>query len=110
MPTASLLCRAVHGATPAADIVCADMTRDRKPQPSEASGADQGWAVLSYLLAGMLVWGGIGWLLDDWLDIPKHLGAFVGMVFGAGLGLYLIVKRLGQPEDPNNDQGEGRER
>lgn len=86
------------------------MTRDRKPQPSGASGADQGWAVLSYLLAGMLLWGGIGWLLDEWLNIPKHLGAFVGMVLGAGLGLYLIVKRFGQPDNPNNDQGEGRER
>ena len=25
------------------------------------------WAVISYLLAGVIVYGGIGWLLDWWL-------------------------------------------
>ncbi|WP_147139605.1 AtpZ/AtpI family protein [Stackebrandtia albiflava] len=86
------------------------MTGNRKPQPRGASGADQGWAVIGYLLAGMLVWGGLGWLLDEWLGIPKHLGTFVGVVIGAAAGLYLVIKRFGQIENPNDNQGEGRKR
>jgi len=34
------------------------------------------WAVLSTLLAGIVVWGGIGWLIDLWLH---HV---VGIVSG----------------------------
>ncbi|CAM3359347.1 AtpZ/AtpI family protein [Stackebrandtia soli] len=86
------------------------MTNDQTPKPSGASGADQGWAVISYLLAGMILWGGAGWLLDEWLGIPKHLGTFFGSVLGAAAGLYLVVKKFGQPEDSNNNQGEGRKR
>ena len=72
------------------------MTDDQSPQRQSGSGADQGWAVISYLLAGMLVWGGAGWLLDWWLGIPNHLATFVGGVGGAAVGLYLVVKKMGQ--------------
>ncbi|HIV59456.1 MAG TPA: AtpZ/AtpI family protein [Candidatus Stackebrandtia faecavium] len=75
------------------------MTNDQTPKPSGSSGAEQGWAVIGYLLAGMLVWGGAGWLLDMWLGIPKHLGTFFGGVLGAAAGMYLVVKKLGQSED-----------
>lgn len=80
-----------------ADNLCANMTNDQPPK-RQGSGADQGWAVISYLLAGMLVWGGAGWLIDWWLDVPNHLATFVGGVSGAGAGLYLVVKKMGQSE------------
>ncbi|GIG68519.1 hypothetical protein Pen01_48140 [Phytomonospora endophytica] len=71
------------------------MTNDPSPKRQQNSGADQGWAVISYLLAGMLVWGGAGWLLDWWLNIPHHLATFFGGVGGAGAGLYMVVKKMG---------------
>ncbi len=36
----------------------------------------------------------MGWLLDKWLGLP-HIGLMIGLVGGAALAIYLIVKRLG---------------
>ncbi|MEV4707204.1 hypothetical protein [Actinoplanes sp. NPDC049316] len=49
---------------------------------------------LTYLLAGMLVWGGIGWLVDHWVG-TNGIFAGIGAVVGIGGGVYLIVRRLG---------------
>ncbi|MFD0520256.1 AtpZ/AtpI family protein [Paractinoplanes durhamensis] len=49
---------------------------------------------LSYLIAGMLVWGGIGWLVDHWVG-TTGIFAGIGAVVGTGAGIYLIVRRLG---------------
>jgi len=51
-------------------------------------------AVVAYLLAGMVVWGGIGWLVDSWLG-TRGIAAGIGAVVGAAGGIYLIVRRLG---------------
>jgi F0F1-type ATP synthase assembly protein I len=61
--------------------------------PKQPSGANEGWAVLSTLLGGFVVWGGVGWLIDRWLGtrFVVAIGLLVGMV-GA---LYLIVKKYG---------------
>jgi len=50
---------------------------------------------LGTLLSGILVWGGVGALMDWWLGIPKHFGLLVGMVLGLALALYMIIKRFG---------------
>lgn len=86
------------------------MTNNQTPKPGGASGADQGWAVIGYLLAGMILWGGVGWLLDEWLGIPKHLGTFFLGVIGAAGGMYMVVKRFGQIDDSSDNQSEGRKR
>jgi ATP synthase protein I len=64
--------------------------QDDAPEPP--SGA--GMAVVAYLLAGMVVWGGIGWLVDSWLG-TRGIAAGIGAVVGAAGGIYLIVRRLG---------------
>jgi ATP synthase protein I len=53
-----------------------------------------GMTAVAYLLGGMLVWGGIGWLVDHWLG-TKGIFAGIGAVVGVGGGVYLIVRRLG---------------
>jgi ATP synthase protein I len=53
-----------------------------------------GMTAVTYLLAGMLVWGGIGWLVDHWVG-TKGIFAGIGAVVGVGSGIYLIVRRLG---------------
>jgi len=60
----------------------------------EASGANMGWAAVGYLMAGIGVWGFLGWLVDHWLGV-KGIFLSIGMVLGAAGGIYLIVKRLG---------------
>ena len=62
------------------------------PKAKPASpGADEGWAVLGSLMSGLLVFGGLGWLLDQWWDI--RLMAPVGAVVGMALGIYAVVMR-----------------
>jgi ATP synthase protein I len=53
-----------------------------------------GMTALSYLIAGMLVWGGIGWLVDHWVG-TSGIFTGIGAVVGTGAGIYLIVRRLG---------------
>jgi ATP synthase protein I len=56
--------------------------------------SNQGMTALSYLIAGILVWGLIGWLVDRWLG-TGGIAAGIGAVLGAAGGVYLIVRRLG---------------
>jgi F0F1-type ATP synthase assembly protein I len=56
-------------------------------------GADEGWAVLGSLMSGLLLFGGLGWLLDQWWDV--RVMAPVGAVVGMALGIYAVVMRHG---------------
>ncbi len=53
-----------------------------------------GMTALSYLIAGMLVWGLLGWLVDRWLG-AGGIATGIGVVLGAAGGVYLIVRRMG---------------
>ena len=63
---------------------------DSPPPPNSGVGM----TALSYLIAGILVWGLLGWLVDRWLD-AGGIATGVGVVLGAAGGVYLIVRRLG---------------
>jgi F0F1-type ATP synthase assembly protein I len=64
---------------------------------AESSGsafgsAEVAWSVTSYLLAGMLVWGGLGWLVDRWRGGgPVFLP--IGVLVGVAAALYLVHVR-----------------
>jgi ATP synthase protein I len=70
--------------------------------PSKPSGNDgqnppdtgMGMTAVAYLISGMLVWGGIGWLVDQWVG-TRGIFAGIGAVVGIAGGVYLIVRRLG---------------
>jgi F0F1-type ATP synthase assembly protein I len=57
-------------------------------------GAEIVWGIVGYLVAGVVAWGGIGWLLDRWLGT----GLFVpiGIVVGFAGGFYLVIRRYGK--------------
>jgi ATP synthase protein I len=65
----------------------------RRPVPGSESA---GWAILSYLIGGMAVYGGLGWLIGRW---AHHQPAFLagGMVVGLALALTLVILRYGRP-------------
>jgi F0F1-type ATP synthase assembly protein I len=67
------------------------MTDGQAPKPTR--GANDGWAVLSTLLGGLIVWGGIGWLVDKLLH--THIALPIGLLVGMAGSLYLIVKKYG---------------
>jgi hypothetical protein len=58
------------------------------PSPGDGPGAEenQGWSIFSYLIAGMVAYGLIGWLLAWLTHIPMltAAGALVGLVFAIG--------------------------
>jgi ATP synthase protein I len=79
---------------------------DRPPDtPAESdaeSAADQtrrdqnsAWDAFSLIAAGVAFWGGVGWLLSEWLD--NRLFLMFGILLGAFGALYLVWVRYGKP-------------
>ena len=69
------------------------MTDSGPPQEPRWRGADVVWSIIGTMIAGVLAWGGIGWLLDRWLG-TRYLVA-VGIIVGMVGAFYLIIKRHG---------------
>ena len=59
-------------------------------------GEEDGYRILSYLLAGVLFYGGLGWLVDHYFHTRFALP--LGIILGSVLSLYLVVKRFGNAE------------
>ena len=59
-------------------------------------GADQGYRIISIMIAGLLAYGGLGWLLDRWLGTAWFLP--IGLVVGVALGIYLVVVKFGRSQ------------
>jgi ATP synthase protein I len=51
-----------------------------------------GWRILSYLLGGMILYGGIGWLIGRWTGISALFP--IGMLLGLGLAVAMIIFRF----------------
>jgi hypothetical protein len=59
--------------------------------PRPAREAD-GWQILSYMLGGMILYGGIGWLVSHWTGISILFP--LGMILGVGLSVAMIIFRF----------------
>lgn len=57
---------------------------------------EQGFRVLSVLIAGPLFYGAVGWVLDQWLHSSWWLPT--GLILGMALGVYLVIVRYGRSE------------
>ena len=70
---------------------------DASPLPSRGAG----WTIISYLIAGMIAYGAIGWLVSRAL----HETAFfpVGMLFGLGVSIGLVIYRYGRSSSTLNE-------
>lgn len=55
---------------------------------------------MASILAGPVVWGGVGWLLDRWLGTDPWLLS-VGIMAGFASGLYIVWLR----STPHADRG-----
>ena len=56
-----------------------------------------GFTIASTLLAGMLVWGGVGFLIDRAIWSSRALTG-LGIVLGAFAGGYIVYLRYGRSE------------
>lgn len=68
------------------------LRRDETGSAAQSDGMNQGMRVLSSLVAGVLFYGGLGWLGDHFLGTGFLLP--VGIVLGAAFGAYASIKRL----------------
>ncbi len=79
------------------------MAERREPTVRPPAGGDgarpprfvddsDGWTLAAELLTATFFWGGVGWVLDGWLETAPVLMA-LGFVLGNALGVYLIWVR-----------------
>jgi F0F1-type ATP synthase assembly protein I len=65
------------------------------PRKSDAwAGQGIGWAITSTLVGGIAFVGGLGYLLDRVVDTGSVMTA-IGIVLGAGVGIYIVYLRYG---------------
>ena len=62
----------------------------------EQNGMDTGLRVISMLIAGVVFYGGLGWLLDRWLLTSWWFP--VGIIIGMVAGIYLVIAKYGRSE------------
>ncbi len=53
------------------------------------------WSVIATLLSGILVWGGVGYLVDRWVGF-HWLFLPIGMVIGVSTSIYMVYVRYGR--------------
>lgn len=65
------------------------------------------WHAVGYIVSGVAIYGFLGWLLDRWFGTSFLVA--VGILIGAGLGIYLTFNRFNralpdQNPTPPHDQ------
>jgi ATP synthase protein I len=65
----------------------------KRPPPGDG-GENAGLTVFSYLLSGMLVYGGLGWLISRWTGLSLIFP--LGMLFGLALTIGVVIYRYGR--------------
>lgn len=72
-----------------------------------ASGSNQAFTALGYLVSGMVVWGLIGWLIDRWQHL-HGMATMAGILVGAAGGGVLMVRRFAVPPDEREEGSDTR--
>ena len=71
------------------------MSEGPSPKPPvQQDGAAEGWAALSTLIAGIVVWGGVGFGLDRLFGTSFLV--VVGLLIGVVSSIYLVYVRAGR--------------
>src|ERR1700730_15867110 len=66
-----------------------------------------GWTIFSYLIAGMLAYGGLGWVIAHFTHIELLFP--IGMLVGLAISVGWIIYRYGRPfEQGNPPKGDDR--
>ena len=74
----------------------------RAAQAADDTGLTKGsgYTVLSYLIAGMLAYGGIGWLIGHFTRISLLFP--IGMLVGLAISVGWIIYMYGRPHELGN--------
>jgi F0F1-type ATP synthase assembly protein I len=63
-----------------------------EPGADRPSGGGDPWTIMATLLSGMIVWGGLGWLADQWLG--TEFLVLIGLLVGTAGAFYLVHLRI----------------
>jgi F0F1-type ATP synthase assembly protein I len=69
--------------------------------PQETPQGDP-WHAFGYLVSGVLMYGLLGWLVDQWWGTSFMV--VVGILAGAGLGIYMTFARFNRPWAPKKSK------
>jgi ATP synthase protein I len=75
----------------------------RSARAEKIDGMNLGMRVLSYLISGVAFYGFLGWLGDHFLGTGFLLP--IGIVAGAALGCYVIIRRFGSIDEVAAEPG-----
>lgn len=65
-----------------------------RPEDDGRDFASAAWSVPSYILSGMILYGGAGWLLSKWAGVIIFTP--VGLIIGVILAIYLVYRKYGR--------------
>lgn len=71
---------------------------DAEPSPGDP------WHAFGYLVAGVGLYGFLGWLADRWLGTSFLV--VLGILLGAAFGIYMTFVRFNRPPEPPSKQQE----
>lgn len=67
-----------------------------QPRPLQRTGDENvGWVIISYLVAGMFFYGGLGWLIGHWIGATQA-ATLIGLLAGLALAVVLVIYRYGR--------------
>jgi len=69
------------------------MTTGEPRQPPDG-GQNIGWTIFGYLISGMFVYGGLGWVIGHWTGHPLIFP--LGMLAGLAFSVWLVIYRYGR--------------
>ncbi len=73
-----------------------DVAHTPDPRQLARQGETDAFSAMSLLIAGVLLWGGVGYALSRWLDNSAF--TLVGLLLGMGGGLALVWIRYGRAQ------------
>ncbi len=69
------------------------MVSEQKNFRNRKTTSDDPWAIVGRLISGILIYGGLGWLIGSWFNKVEVFVA-AGSILGVGLALYMTFKQL----------------
>ncbi|MEI2785115.1 MAG: hypothetical protein V9E82_05345 [Candidatus Nanopelagicales bacterium] len=76
-----------------------------KPAPLDRETPNVAWTVMNNLIAGILIYGGLGYLIGLYFD-NASVGLAIGAVFGLAASTVLVFYRLRQLDGGSKPQQE----
>lgn len=69
-------------------------SEDESSKEFGRKGEADAYGALGMVVSGVLVWGGVGFLVSEWLG--NRVFVMLGLLLGMGAGLYLVWFRYGR--------------